>query len=215
MRRSVTAPKGFTLVEILVAMTLTALLLGILTAGMRAVVDEWQDTSNPFEDQLDASLVYLQIEQALFGAAPASYIDQDTLEQDVFFDGADDSISWVSTISPQARQQLTAWRLADGDRDGVILKTTPAFTDDPTERLDDATGTLALPGLRLTVAYLDLDDQGRPDWLDEWNGAEHESLPMAVRLRFEGTARGDDSETQIIVPIIDRQHETIQPVDTQ
>ena len=155
----------------------------------------------------------MQIEQALLGASPTSYIDQDTLEQNVFFAGASDSLTWVSTVSPQAKQQMTVWQLTQEDLDGVLLKSAPALTDDPTERMEEVTGTLVLPGLRLSLSYLDRDDLARPEWLDEWDGAEYQELPMAVRLQFSDPDRGDEDDMELVIPMLHRQHEDIQPVD--
>jgi len=215
MQRGTGTKRGFTLLEIMIALTLSVVLLGMLTAGMRMVVDEWQDSNSPFESEIETSLILLQLEQALLGATPHSYIDQDTLAQNVFFIGADDSITWVSTVSPQARQEMTAWQLQGGDRDGVRLKTTPAFADDPTERLENATGVVLLPGYDMTVSYLTLDDLDRTDWLEEWDGAEYQELPMAVRLTFSDSERPSDESIELVLPILGRQHETIQPVDVQ
>lgn len=212
--RSRRAEQGFTLLEMLIAMGLSVVLLGILTAGTRAVVDEWQDSTNPYETRLERSLILLQIEQALLGAVPHSYLDQDTLEQNVFFEGGEDSIAWVSTVSPQAKQQLTAWELRMEGVEGVVLVSVPAFADNPRERLDAATGTLVLPEVELTVSYLRLDDLGRPEWLEEWSGVQYQSLPLAVRLELAEGERNDDT-FEMIVPLFARQHETIQPVDVQ
>jgi general secretion pathway protein J len=206
---------GFTLLEILIAMALSVVLLGVLTAGMRMVVDEWQDGNAPFEERLDKSLILLQVERALLGAMPHGYVDRDTLENNVYFAGGPQSISWVSTVSLQANQRMTAWQLLGDDRDGVVLKTTPAFADDPSERLENATGTLLLPGLELTVSYLTLDDVERVEWLDEWDGAENQALPMAVRLTFSDREQMVGDETEIVIPILNNQHETIQQVDTE
>jgi len=212
MRHGTQAQTGFTLLEILIAMTLSALLLGVLTAGMRMVVDEWQESNNPFEAEIDMSLVLLQIENALLGSAPHSYIDQDTLENNVFFGGAGDSLAWVSTVSRQAGQQMTAWQVTTADRDGVRLKSTPAFADDPGERLETAAGILVLPGFDLSVSYLTLDDLDRPEWLDEWDGAEYQQLPLAVRLEFSNVDE-PERDFELVVPFLNRQHETIEPVD--
>lgn len=214
MPRNARAQTGFTLLEVVIALTLSAFLLAILTAGMRAVVDQWQDSSNPFENELDTSLIFLQIERALLGAFPHSYVDQDTLERNVFFLGSSDSIAWVSTVSPRARQEVTAWQLMRGDQGGVLLKSTPAFTDDPTERLDSASGALILPDMRLTLSYLVLDDFNRPEWLEEWDGAEYQLLPLAVRLSFESSERPENG-TEYLIPVLHRQHEEIQPVDIE
>lgn len=215
MRRKAGSQSGFTLIEVIIALSLSALLLGVLTAGMRTVVDQWQDSSSPFEDQLDTSLVFLQVEQALLGATPHGYVDQDTLERNVYFQGSSDSIAWVSTISPQTRQRMTAWQLTVGELDGVILKSTAAFVDDPTERLENATGTLILPDMRLDLAYLLVDEFDRPEWLDEWDGVEYQLLPLAVRLEFTASDQSEDREMEFIVPFLQRQHEAIEPVDTE
>ena len=216
MSRSVIIPRGFTLLEVLIAMTLSVMLLAIVTGGMRTVVDEWQDRSTgPFEEKVDNGLVLLQLQRALLGASPHSYIDQDTLEQNVYFVGAEDSVTWVSSVSPRANQQLTAWQLVMSERDGVVLKTAPAFADDPTLRLDEIAGALILPGYELTASYLTIDDVERPEWLEDWNGAEYQQLPMAVRLELENSDLNDDQQIELIVPFQHRQHESIQPVDIQ
>jgi general secretion pathway protein J len=208
--------RGFTLLEVLIAMTLSVILLAIVTAGMRSVVDEWQErSSGPFEDRVDAGLILLQIERALLGSEPHSYIDQDTLEQNVFFVGTEESVTWISSVSPQARQQLTAWQLIGTERDGVVLKSVPAFAGNPLERLEETTGSLILPDFELVAAYLDIDDVDRPDWLDEWDGVEYQLLPMAVRLRLIPPVESDDDEIELVVPLLHRQHESIAPVDIQ
>lgn len=216
MNRRVPAQRGFTLLEVMLAMTLSVLLLTIVTAGMRTVVDEWQERSTgPFEERVDAGLILLQIERALLGAVPHGYVDQDTLERNVFFAGTDESLSWVSSVSPQAAQQLAAWQLGNDEREGVLLKSVPAFADSPLERLENATGSLVLPGYTLTVAYLDIDDVERPEWLEEWDGAEYQLLPMAVRLTLLPPDDSRESEFELTVPLLHRQHEDIQPVDIQ
>lgn len=205
---------GFTLIEIMIAMTLSVILLAIVTAGTRAVVDEWQERSTgPFEERVDTGLILLQIEQALLGASPHSYVDQDTLEQNVFFVGTEESVTWVSSVSPQARQQMTAWELTGAEREGVILKSVPAFADNPMERLEESTGTLVLPGYELTLSYLTLDQVERPEWLDEWDGVEYQILPMAVRLVLTAPDDSDAADVELVVPVLNRQHESIQPVD--
>jgi general secretion pathway protein J len=215
MRSKRRRTRGFTLLEVMIALTLSVMLLGLLTAGMRFIVDEWQDSNNPFETELDQSLILLQIEQALLGAFPHGYVDQETLEQNVFFLGDSESLTWVSTVSPQAKQELTAWHIHDDGRSGVMLRTTPAFADSPLERIDQATGTPLFADSRMVLSYLTLDDAGRPEWLEEWNGAEHQELPMAVRLTLTDEGRSTVRDVELVVPILVRQHESIQPVDVQ
>jgi hypothetical protein len=144
---------------------------------------------------------------------PHGYIDEDTLENNVFFGGGSETIAWVSTVSTQYGQAMTAWQLSGEERDGIVLKTAPAMADNPTARLESLDGTLILPDYALTLSYLTLDDLDRVEWLEEWDGAEYQSLPMAVRLGFSPTDRDGDSEIEIVIPILHREHDSIQPVD--
>ena len=204
---------GFTLLEILIAMSLSVLLLGTLTAGMSLVVDRWQDSSSPLETELDASIVFLQIERALLGAMPHGYVDQDTLARNVFFAGGSETLAWVSTVSPQVKQELTAWQLSGEEREGVTLKAVPALADDPAERLELAAGTLILPDFELMLSYLTLDDLGRVEWLEEWDGPDYQSLPMAVRLSFSGGEAVGADDSEIVIPLLHRESDSIEPVD--
>jgi hypothetical protein len=110
---------------------------------------------------------------------------------------------------------MTAWQLRDDGRSGVVLKTAPAFADNPLERIENATGTPLIADARMAVAYLTLDDAGRPEWLEEWDASEYQELPMAVRLTLSGEGRSTATDLELVVPILVRQHESIQPVDVQ
>ena len=60
--------QGFTLLELIVSMTLTALLLGMLSAGMYSVVNDWTRQTDGLDQAIDKSLVLLQIERAMEAA---------------------------------------------------------------------------------------------------------------------------------------------------
>ena len=57
--------KGFTLVEIILALGLTALLLGLLSTGVYIVADDWNRNSDVLDESLDQALAVLQIDRAL------------------------------------------------------------------------------------------------------------------------------------------------------
>lgn len=201
---------GFTLLELLLSMTLTALLLGMLSAGVYAVVNDWQDESGGLDDELDRALALLQVERALQGAFPHTYIHPERLARFVYFQGDESGLSFVSTVSPRRQGGLTAWHLYSDNERGVLLRLTPAYSDNPDARLEAAEPTVLLPGYRLSVRYLVSQGIDEKVWLDEWPAEEMQSLPLAVALQWIP----DDSTLdtlEVLAPIRANRHEDIEP----
>jgi general secretion pathway protein J len=202
---------GFTLLEIMLSMTLTAMLLGMLSAGLYSVVNDWQNETSVLDETLDQSLVLLQIERALFAAFPHSYIDPDRLARFVYFYGDENEMRWISTVSPQRRTGLTAWRLVSDLQDGIQLTLTPAFSDNPDSGFEELEPTTILPNFTAVFRYLVQRNQDEKEWLDEWLGDEMQSLPIAVHIVFTPI---DDSRNEepieILASIKSNKHEDIQ-----
>jgi general secretion pathway protein J len=202
--------QGFTLLELLLSMTLTALLLGMLSAGVYAVVNDWQDESAGLEEELDRALVLLQVERALQGAFPHSYIHPERLARFVYFHGDETGLSFVSTVSPQRQSGLTAWQLYSESGAGVWLRLTPAYSDNPDARLEQAEPALLLKDYRLQVQYLVSRGIDEKLWLDEWPAEEMQSLPLAVSLQW--IPDDPDLDTlEVLAPIRANRHEEIEP----
>lgn len=204
--------RGFTLLELILAMALTALLLGMLSAGVYAVVNDWQDETSGLDTALDQSLVALQLERALVAAFPHTYIHPERLNPHVYFAGDEDTLSFVSAVSPQRSAGLTAWQLYAED-EGLMLKLTPAFADNPDARLDELDPITLLPGYRATFRYLLQRNPEEKEWLEEWDGTEQQSLPLAVHLVLIPLEDGrDQPQLEIVAPIRAWRHREIEPV---
>ncbi|PCH62281.1 MAG: hypothetical protein COC19_03105 [SAR86 cluster bacterium] len=186
---------GFTLLEIMLALGLTAMLLSLLSTSVYIVSEDWNRESDALDNSLDEALAVLQIDKALHGAFPHSYADEEALTRLIYFEGADDYLSWVSTVSPQRTPGLTAWELFSFE-DGVYLKLVPAFSDNPQLRLDEAEPILILPNYDLSISYLydELDETRQ--WREDWFGSEFLSLPLAVYIKF--TPLDNDSDDEIL-----------------
>ena len=204
--------RGFTLLEIMVSMTLTSMLLGMLSAGIYSVVNDWQNETSVLDESLDKSLALLQVERALFAAFPHSYIDYDSFERVVYFFGNEFEMSWVSTVSPQRKTGLTAWRLISDFDEGIQLMLTPAFSDNPDFRFEEMEATTILPNYRAEIRYLVQRNEEEKEWVDEWNGMEMQSLPIAVHIVLTPIDELIDEEVlEILAAIKVWQHEDIQP----
>jgi len=176
--------RGFTLLELLLALGLTAMLLTMLSAGVYAVVRDWDNNHEGLEATLEKTIGLLQIERALLGAFPHSFRDQRTLGRLIYFDGEPNRLSWVSTVSPQRDTGLSAWRLYTVAGEGVYLQLAPALSDDPGQRLEAATPTLLLPGYAAEFRYLFEDGDETRNWRRDWDGEDALSLPLAVHVQL-------------------------------
>ncbi|MCB1670471.1 MAG: hypothetical protein R3F41_09320 [Gammaproteobacteria bacterium] len=203
---------GFTLVEVILALALTATLLGLLSTGVYVVAQDWNRNADRLDRNLDEALAILQIDRALHGAFPHGYTDPDSLARYVYFIGEENTLSWVSSVSPQRQPGLMAWQLVSSD-DGVLLALAPAFSDYPGERLEQAEPQLILPNYTASFRYLydELDETRQ--WRDDWLGEEMLSLPLAVYIRFSPIDDLDETlqDLEVVAPIAANQHRNLRP----
>jgi len=204
---------GFTLVEIVLSLGLTALLLGLLSSGVYIVADDWNRNSDVLDKSLDQALAVLQIDRALHGAFPHSYTNFDTLGREIYFHGEDDYLSFVSAVSPQRSPGLTVWEMYSVADEGVYLSLVPAFSDNPTQRLSESEPILVLENYTAEFSYLYQDLNENRLWIDEWFGEEELSLPLAVYVRFVPERDFEDvnEELEIVARIKNNQHRSIRP----
>jgi len=204
---------GFTLVEIILSLGLTALLLGLLSSGVYIVADDWNRNSDVLDNSLDQALAILQIDRALQGAFPHSYTNFDTLGREIYFHGEDDTLSFVSTVSPQRSPGLTVWQMYSVADEGVYLSLVPAFSDNPTQRLSESEPLLVLENYTAEFSYLYQDLNENRLWIDEWLGEEELSLPLAVYVRFvpERDFVDVNEELEIVARIKNNLHRSIRP----
>ena len=205
---------GFTLIEVILALGLTSLILGLLSTGVFLVADDWNRNSDVLDQSLDEALSILQIDRSLHGAFPHSFTNEETLSRQLFFTGEDDYLSWVSTVSPQRSAGLTTWELYSVAGEGTYLTLVPAYSDNPRSRLDEAEPMLLFPGYEVEFSYLYEELDENKVWIEEWEAQELLSLPLAVYVRF--TPVDDEKELlEIVARIRNNQHRSIQPNDLE
>lgn len=197
-------PLGFTLIEVIIAITLSALVMLILSMGMNMAMRDWERSSSRLDEGLEMGLVLLQIERALDGAFPHVYFNQEENKRYLFFEGEEKELTFVSTVSPGRQPALTAWQLKPGEKKkGVDIRIVPAFAIDPTENLEKAEPITALEGYKASFEYLYVDEQLKEDtkWVKEWSAKKLQALPRAVRLRLEKNG-GDEEQSLEIIAVI-------------
>lgn len=212
---------GFTLLEVLIALALAALVTTVLTIGIKIIVNDWQRTEHQLEEKFDTSLALLQIETALEGAFAFLYPDKKENKTYIFFEGKKDSLQWVSTVSPKRDGKLTAWQLKRGkDDQGLQVRITSAFAENPTTLLEKTESLDLFAGFSVNFEYLNIEEldknteNEKSTWLEEWDGKARQSLPKAVRISLtEGQTEENPLEIIAIIPA--NEHLTLRPIKPQ
>jgi general secretion pathway protein J len=182
-------PAGFTLLEVIISMTLLALIVGICYAafhlGIRAV--EKGEVAVVTAQRLRVATDVL-IRQVKSTAAHPALIDGDTYP---YFYGSPTTMSLVTDagqLSGGGRARVTYRFETDPPR--LVLEESPYFDAESLGRgTPDATqarSAVILDGFRsMSFQYL-LDDGSEAEWHNSWDFTENEVLPAAVRILIEG-----------------------------
>jgi general secretion pathway protein J len=181
-------PSGFTLVEVLVALTIFSLILTLAVGSLHSA----GRTLNRVDDQIRGTdhrrLAMSFLRRHLEQAVPLVRLDG--REEMLLFEGRRDWIRFVSRLPNHRGGGLYVFTLRPATQTGVrVLSLTYAFahpdTIDAPVGAADADRTLALVGPLRSVA---IDYFGRetpddpPAWHPEWR--DRHDLPELVRLRI-------------------------------
>ena len=178
---------GFTLIEVVIALTIFALMSGILYGAFalgHSAVEKAQRSAAQSQKQRSVGDL---VGSYLRSAFPYKASTQDL---GIFFQGEIDGVAFISAYSQglggrgMARIQITANEDENGQTTLKLEEATPV-------RLDSQAGGSGLnydvvlqEGVReLRLAYLD----PQPDeetWEERWDGQERRALPRAVRITY-------------------------------
>jgi len=179
---------GFTLLELLLALSLSALLLSVLAYASSTISAQWNRQNDLLQDDVEQALYLLRLERALQGMFPYTYRRQGENQSLLLVEGSEDALIWVSTLSPGRMSMLNVWRLRNSE-EGILLDRAPlagGFSEETMNwgRVERLPGFAAL---RIRYAGLSQVDK-RLKWVDKWpTQSESETareLPRAVRISF-------------------------------
>jgi len=184
--------RGFTLIEVLIALGIAAAALGITFGAVRVGLAAWRQGEARAESlQHTRSLVAL-LEQVVGGAHPYRTGAGDSGR--ILFEGEPDRLGLVTVapVVPAAPIAFVAVRLARED-EGLALRQGVLPAREPLERAEPVLRDPAVTALGFR--YLRAEDG---TWNDRWNGADEQGLPAAVEVTLT-TAQG--AGAPVIIPI--------------
>ena len=181
---------GFTLLEALVAITLTSVLLTMLATLTGQWMANWK---TGFDRVQSADLAGLGIDRIAADLAAAEYVSLDGGAARTFFEGAESSVTFVrSAIGPNAAAGLEIVRLEEASdaRGRVLVRSRTPFSPVSARAVDGGEVeftnpiVLARPPFRVSFAFAGHDRVWKDTWL------ENMQLPDAVRITVRDAVTG-------------------------
>lgn len=187
---------GFTLLELLIGMTLLGFILALLFGGFRLASSSWDAVATHAERTTDEQMTREFLRRVLTHLQPMRW--KKTQNQPVSFIGQRELLRGVAPISGQAGGGLRVVELAleqdgqDGGHRRLVLRQAPLRYD--AELFDDALAEAKTHQLlddleAVEFGYFGPPKPGEPSsWQDAWADPEH--LPKLIRVRLGSREAG-------------------------
>jgi general secretion pathway protein J len=193
MRRA----RGFTLMEVLIALAIVGLLLVIAFGGLRVALLAWQKGEDRAEAHQHVRALAVTLARALGAAYPYRGAKGEAPEVVMLFNGAERRLEFVTQTPPLPLQAPIAFTavviaLEEDNEPGLVVRERALPNRDPFTK-----GEVVMrdPGVTSLVFKFQNDDG---EWVDTWDGQETKSVPRAVQLRLATTLNG---RVQTLPPI--------------
>jgi general secretion pathway protein J len=192
--------RGFTLLELVIGMTLLGFILALVFGGFRLAVDSWDAVEARVERTNDQQLARALVRRLLVQMQPLRW--KKTANQPIAFVGERKVLRAVAPVTGQAG--AVGLRLIElGEESAgptetgkgplrLVLRQGPLRYDAEgfTDGLSEAKSSLVLDDLdSLEFSYFGPEKRGEPPrWQDAW--ANQQQLPQLVRLRLGTRDKG-------------------------
>lgn len=179
--------QGFTLIEVVIAMTLLSIMVALLFASMRISSETWQKGEAKIADVNNVAVVYQFFQHHLTTAKPL-WDDFTEENKTLAFQGHKQSLQFVSSFPASAKKsgsQLFSLKLlTEGEESYIQASIKPFFRAAKGQEWEPEEVTLLTHVKDLSFSYLNVDES-QPDgfWQDEWFNME--TMPKLVKVKIE------------------------------
>ncbi len=196
--------KGFTLLELLIAISLSAVLMTVLVAGLRQISRDFEKQGEGLDQKIDESLILLQLEKAILGTFAYRSKEHSLAREELFFEGTKTELNWISTVSPGRDSGLTFWHLDAGEGRGFKLKALPAYPGNLQNQLEKNQTENQQPlvyfkDYKVSLHYLAASINQKKQWYSSWSGKDKNEFPLGVRIQFKALENSSESDMDFSV----------------
>lgn len=175
------ATRGFTLIEVLIALSIVAALLAIALGGLRMGMAAWRRGDERAERLQHARGLDRLLVRALSGAHPYRVGPRGQDVAPFTFDGTSERLTFVTTAPPVPPGGPVAYAAVSFTREGEGL----AVRAGPLPDLDPLKGRApVLVDHRVTALRLRYQRGEDGSWRERWDAATENGLPAAVEIRL-------------------------------
>lgn len=189
MNRPQPAPRGFTLIEMLLVLVLLSLLVLAMASALRTAsqTEERIDTRLEHMDDLRVASTFLRSVLGQVSAQKTS-LPVPAGKSPYFFIGTPASVTWVGVMPARyGAGGRTHWRLSLNDQGALVLQYLPWIDAATVPDWNAAESNTLLTGVtRLALRYEDARSEP-PVWTPEWSAIDR--LPDRIAIEVE-TATG-------------------------
>jgi general secretion pathway protein J len=189
--------RGFTLLEVLIALSIVGVLLVIAFGGLRVAMAAWRQGETRVEAHQHIRAVAYTLSRALGSTYPYRATVGTSPELVILFEGSEKKLEFVTQSPPLPLQAPIAFTavgivLEEGDEPGLVLRERALPNRDPFTQ-----GTVVMRDPSVTsLAFSFLNEDG--SWVDAWSGQDTKIIPRAIQLRLGVTLNG---RTQAMPPM--------------
>jgi general secretion pathway protein J len=196
--------RGFTLVELIVALLLLALMSAMLYGSLALSANSWDRGEAKAEQSSDMRLTETFLRTLLMAQHPLRF--HKVAEQPLYFQGTHETLAFAATLPARAGGGMYYFRLeVTGDRDKSQLTLSRVIPDYGAIALpsfsEAKTSTLADGIAEVRFQYFgrdpDANDTVAPSWRDRWD--DPQILPALIRIDVK-SVRGDAWPPLIVEP---------------
>jgi len=178
-RRSSLGGRGFTLIEVVLALSIAAAVLVIVFGGLRVGLAAWGKGEARAARLDHARGVLVLLERALDGAFPYRFVPVERREPRVLFDGRPDRITFATLAPPfpgAVPIAFTAVSLSS-EETGLALRQQAL----PDSLALDRLPPVLMDGETAAVRFRYLGEEPGA-WQEEWDMSREETIPRAVEI---------------------------------
>ena len=198
--------RGFTLIEVVVALTLVALIMLGLLAALRAMGDATTRVDTVSSRTSDMHLISAFLRRIVSGGEALAYRSGDTPEEQhaAYFEASAERFRWVGNMSLRhGTRGLHFFELGvdeEGGRRALVLRYLPYSGATAEPQWARRSVHVLLPEIdKLSFSYQGAD----PDspWVDAWVAEDQGGLPARVRIAVQSGGRYWPELVYSLVPL--------------
>ncbi|WP_036300651.1 prepilin-type N-terminal cleavage/methylation domain-containing protein [Methylomarinum vadi] len=176
--------RGFTLIEVMLAMTLLSIMVVLLFASLRISSESWNAGETKVAQVNEKAVVYQFFKRQLTNVRPL-WDDFSDSERHFSFQGERDWLQFVSLFPTSAgRKGLQLFEISPKkmEKDVIIVKLSPFYPTEENREWREEEEVLLEHVAEFRLEYFEPADDGGGRWVDNWR--DRDNLPALVKIRI-------------------------------